>query len=132
MLKAILRLSMLLLIGLNACSLLGPNTPTPSGTSGVEGFVTEGPMCPGPNSINGTQCPDKPYQATISVQNTEGEQILQFETGADGYFKIPLNPGTYILHPILTGSLPIATDQTVEVNEGQYTRVSIMYDTGMR
>jgi hypothetical protein len=58
--------------------------------------------------------------------------ITQFDTEEEGYFKINLLPGTYILRPESGDPLPYAPDQTVVVKDAQYTPVSIQYDTGIR
>ena len=60
--KKILLVSIVLLT--TACSLLA--TPTPA-ESGITGKVTIGPMCP--VMIEGQDCPDRPYQATITVNS---------------------------------------------------------------
>ena len=132
MFKAVSSLMSILLIGLSACTAINPATSTPTGTSGIEGNVTIGPTCPGPVRIDGTECKDKPYQATISVLAMDGSQVTRFQTDANGYFKIPLSPGTYILHPESDTPMPHTGDQSVVISEGQYTLVSVMYDTGMR
>lgn len=121
---------LMILFTLSACNSFFSSTP--SSTSGIEGYVTEGPTCPGPVPIGGNECQDRPYQATISVLNTSGKQVTQFQTDINGYFKTPLSPGTYILHPESGNPMPNAAEQTVVVSEDQYTPVSIMYDTGMR
>ena len=41
--------------------------PFPDGTSGVQGTVTQGPMCPGPSSTT-HPCPDQSYATGISVR----------------------------------------------------------------
>jgi hypothetical protein len=109
-----------------------PATSIPSALNGVEGFVTKGPTCPGPVRIGATECQDQPYQASITVLDENGNQVTQFQTDVLGYFKIHLDPGIYILHPQPGKPLPISTDQTVVVVDGQFTRVMIKYDTGMR
>jgi hypothetical protein len=109
-----------------------PANPTPVHSSGIEGHVTEGPMCPGPVPVGNNPCPDQPYQATISILDADNKEIAQVQTDVDGYFKIPLPPGTYILHPIATKPLPRASDQTVVVTPDQFTQITIMYDSGMR
>ena len=122
----------ILLIGLSACNSVFSLTPSPSTTSGIEGYVTEGPTCPGPVPVGGNECRDKPYQATITVLTSEGKQVTQFQTDINGYFRIPLSPGTYILHPESGNPLPHAAEQTVVVGQDQYIQVTILYDTGMR
>ncbi len=122
----------LLLMTLAACRQVSPVDLTPSPASGIEGTVTEGPMCPGPVQVGDNSCPNRPYQATITVLNANNNQVAQIKTDAEGAFKIELPPGTYVLHPLSDKPLPRAADQTVEVMPGQYTQMSIIYDTGMR
>ena len=148
MIKMRLILLMFILLGMSCCAQqlpFGPTstdsngsdvpispTTTPSAPSGVEGFVTKGPTCPGPVRLGATECQDQPYQASIIVLDENGNQVTQFQTDHLGYFKLPLDPGTYILHPQPGKPFPISTDQTVVVIENQFTRVAIMYDTGIR
>lgn len=106
--------------------------PTPIPSSGIEGTVTEGPMCPGPVQVGNNNCPNKPYPTTITILNTNNTKVAQIQTDANGYFKLPLEPATYILQPKPGNPLPHAADQTVEVLDGHYTQVTIIYDTGMR
>jgi len=122
----------IMILSLSACNQVVPISPSPTPSSGIEGQVTKGPMCPGPVAIGDNTCPDQPYQATISVFDFSNQLITQFESDRSGLFKIPLSPGTYLLHPESDKSLPHAADQTVVVMEGQFTQVTIIYDTGMR
>ena len=71
-------------------------TPTPT-DSGIAGKALVGPMCP--VMIEGQECPDQPYQATITVNSLDGKKIVQFQTNEQGNFNVPLAPGEYILHP---------------------------------
>jgi hypothetical protein len=148
MLKTRFLLFLIILIGLSACSQGLPigatptsssdtggfvlATSTPFALSGIEGNVTKGPACPGPVRIGATECQDQPYQANISILDENNNQSTQFQTDNMGYFKISLDPGTYILHPEPGNPLPTAADQTVVVVDGQFTQVSISYDTGIR
>jgi hypothetical protein len=122
--------TLIISISLFACNQANPFTPSPTLSSGIEGIVTEGPMCPGPTRI-GNPCPDQPYQTTITILDTQGKQLAQVQTDDSGEFKIPLAPGTYTLHE--PGKpFPIAPDQTVVIEEGTYTQMTIIYDTGIR
>lgn len=116
-----------------AKQLAGPNyaTPTSSSHSGIEGQVLLGPACPGPVRAD-KPCPDKPYQATIQVQDQNGNTVTHFQTDANGNFQVDLSPGTYILHPESSGAFPRAANQTVTVDPGQFTKVQIEYDSGLR
>jgi hypothetical protein len=89
-------------------------------------------MCPGPVKVGDNSCPDQPYQATIVVLDDNNDQVTQVLCDSNGHFTVQLPPGTYVLHPISGNPLPRAADQTVEVSPGQFTQVSIVYDTGMR
>jgi major membrane immunogen (membrane-anchored lipoprotein) len=117
---------------LSGCVQEIPIAPSPTPSSGIEGLVSESPMCPGPVTIGDTQCQDQPYQATISILDANSKLIRQFQTDASGIFKIPLTPGTYILHPETNKAQPHAADQSVIVTTGQFTQATITYDTGMR
>ncbi len=127
-----MELFLAIIFSLTACTSGISVSPPSADTSGIEGYITQGPICPGPVRIGDTQCQDKPYQAMISVLNASGKQLLQFQTDANGYFKIPLSPGEYILHPESATPFPHAGEQTVLVMPDQYAQVSIVYDTGMR
>ena len=114
-----------------ACSLLATPTPTPT-DSGITGKVLVGPMCP--VMIEGQECPDQPYRATLTVKNLEGREIVQFQTDEMGNFNIPLAPGEYILHPEppKDAPLPFAEEQRFIVQSGEFTRLTVQYDSGIR
>ena len=110
-----------------ACGLLA--TPT---DSGITGKALVGPMCP--VMVEGQECPDQPYQATITVDSLEGRKIAQFQTDEQGNFTVQLAPGEYILHPETPeGKLfPFANEQRFIVLPGEYTRLIVLYDSGIR
>lgn len=98
--------------------------------SGIEGKVVIGPMCPVVQI--GEECPDQPYQAVLTVNSPKGERIVQVQTDEEGGFRIPLQPGEYILHPESPNSMPFAAEQSVIVEEGRFTQVIVNYDSGIR
>ena len=103
----------------------------PSSTnSGVEGQVWIGPNCPVVQQ--GQECPDQPYQATITVNNSDGRMVAQVQTNVMGYFKIPLEPGEYILHPESPNVMPYAGDQNFVVAADKFTKLTVQYDSGIR
>jgi hypothetical protein len=124
--KVLLALSFLLTV---ACGLFATPTPT---NSGITGKVLVGPMCP--VVIEGQECPDQPYQAAITVKDPEGREIVRFQTDEQGNFNVPLAPGEYILHPETPDDapLPIAEEQRFTVLSGEYTRLTVQYDSGIR
>jgi hypothetical protein len=97
--------------------------------SGIEGQVTIGPVSPVERLgiVN-----ERPYQGTITVLNRAGQLVTQFQSDADGHFRVFLEPGTYILRPESPGSLPRADEQTVTVTDKNFTQVRITYDSGIR
>ena len=115
-----------LILVLATCSLY---SPTPRG-SGIEGQVLLGPMCPVVQQ--GQECPDQPYQATLTVKSLDGVQITQFQTDEQGRFQVPLVPGQYILHPESPNGLPFAVDQSFVVETGKFTQLTVNYDSGIR
>ena len=115
-----------MILVLATCSIY---SPTPRG-SGIEGQVLVGPMCPVVQQ--GQECPDQPYQATLTVINRDGIQIAQFLTDAQGHFSVPLVPGEYTLHPESPNGIPFAGDQSFIVETGRFTQISVNYDSGIR
>jgi hypothetical protein len=115
-----------LILVLATCSLYNP---TPRG-SGIEGQVLIGPMCP--VMQQGQECPDQPYQATLTVNSPSGVKIAQVQTDPRGHFRIPLVPGDYILHPESPNAIPFAGDQAFSVASGSYTHITVNYDSGIR
>jgi hypothetical protein len=99
--------------------------------TGMAGYVLIGPVCP-VEQLN-KPCPDKPYQATLSVLDANNRRtIVKFQTDANGYFHQALGPGTYILHPESPGVMPVAPEQTFSVLSGQFTQLTVTYDSGIR
>ena len=104
-------------------------SPTPRG-SGIEGQVLLGPMCPVVQQ--GQDCPDQPYQATLTVTNLNGVQVAQFQSDEQGRFRVSLVPGEYILHPESPNGIPFAGDQSFTVETGRYVQITVLYDSGIR
>jgi hypothetical protein len=106
-------------------------TPAPTGLSGIEGQVLIGPACPGLQRVD-TPCPDKPYQATLTVLNSGGQVVATVQSDANGYYNVALEPGTYTLRPESPGAMPSAAEQSVTVVARQFTQVKVSYDSGIR
>ncbi len=119
-------LTYFLTLTLAACA----SSATRTTTSGIEGQVLIGPMCPAMQAD--VPCPDRPFQATITVLDENRHKVADFQSDEQGNFKIGLKPGTYILVPEAPNAMPRAGEQTVTVIEGQFIRVTITYDSGIR
>lgn len=114
-----------------------PANVTLDTNSGIEGQALLGPVCPGPQvagATEATRCADQPYQATFEVLAEKGSVVTTFQTDDQGRFEVALSPGTYTLVPQTNPNavLPRASIQTVTVTEGQFTQITINFDTGIR
>ena len=101
-------------------------------TSGISGVVLIGPMCP---VIRADEpCPDQPFAATLLIRDSQGRELCSVASGEDGRFQVALPPGSYEMVPLAGGGsgLPFAAAQWVTVAFGQYTAVTITYDSGIR
>lgn len=116
----------LMIILLATCSSKQPN----SGNSGVEGTVFLGPLCP--VIQQGQPCPDRPYQATLTINDAHGKKVTQVQTDEQGRFTVYLAPGNYILHPESPNVMPHAEEQSFTVEAGMFTEITVNYDSGIR
>lgn len=109
----------------------GPlSTATPA-FGGITGQTLMGPACPGP-AREDTPCPDTPIQATLTVLNATGEQVVQVKSDEQGLFTITLLPGTYTLQPEPLNTLQRGAPQMVTVEAGRFISVTVSYDSGIR
>jgi hypothetical protein len=115
-----------LILVMATCSLYNP---TPRG-SGIAGQVLIGPVCPVVQQ--GQACPDQPFQATLTISHPDGVTIAQVKSDAQGHFRVPLVPGEYVLHPESLDGVAFAGDQTITVETGRYTQLTVSYDSGIR
>ncbi len=107
---------------------------SPSPSSGIRGIVLLGPQCP--VFQENSPCPDEPLQATIDVYTADRSRKVDSVTSADdGRFSLALAPGDYYLEPLPPdpdSPLPVGSPATVTVPSGNWTEVTISYDTGIR
>ena len=101
-------------------------------TSGITGMVLIGPMCPVMRADE--PCPDQPFAATLLIRDSQGRDLCIVASGDDGRFQVALPPGSYEVVPLAGGvsGLPFAAAQWVTVAPGQYTEVTVAYDSGIR
>ena len=101
-------------------------------TSGITGVVLLGPMCPVMRVDD--PCPDQPFTATLLIRDSQGRELCTVSSGDDGRFQVDLPPGSYEVVPVAgsASGLPFAATQWVTVVPGQYTELTIAYDSGIR
>lgn len=94
--------------------------------------MTIGPTCPVQRIDQ--PCPNRPFAGEVSVRDGSGSQVGDVHADAAGHFRVDLAPGTYQLVPVSLhpGVPPIGKPQTVTVVSGQYTYVTIEFDSGIR
>lgn len=122
---------------MSACSAhLLPAAPTTTPTesdSGIMGQVTIGPACPVMRIES--PCPDRPYQATLTVTDPLGDQVIaKIETDASGRFRLALPPGDYRLVPATPSPAvpPQAKAMPFHLDAGQWLKLDVSYDSGIR
>jgi hypothetical protein len=99
--------------------------------SGIRGRALAGPQCP--VEVAGTPCPDEPWRGTVVATATETGDRHTAESDASGRFELPLEPGTYELSIEADGGgPPFAKPQTVTVEPGSFSEVTLLVDTGIR
>jgi hypothetical protein len=116
-------------IALFGCASSAQSAPTSAITgSGITGRVLLGPTCPVQRP--GQSCV-RPYQTSVAVFTRAGHRLKTFRSGRDGRFRVGLRPGHYTLKAT-RGGLPRLTPTPVTVRPGHFTRVTLMFDTGIR
>ena len=102
-------------------------------TTGLEGQTMIAAPCPGP--VRDDQpCPDQPVSATFEVLDAQNEVIARFQSDAEGHFSVALKPGVYTIVPAADAPLfnPRMQRQTVTVETGKMTEMTLRFDSGMR
>ncbi len=100
------------------------------GASGIRGEARSGPQCP--VEVQGSPCPDLPYEGTVIATNTETDEEFTVETDSQGRFELSLEPGTYEVSIVSESSPPFAKPQTVTVEQGSFAEIVVSVDTGIR
>ncbi len=104
------------------------------GESGIEGESVIGPLRPHIR-LNDPTPNVAPFKSTLIILTAKGDrEVTRLETGSDGRFRIALPPGEYIVRPVGgQGKMgPRASEEIVTVRAGQFMKVRINFDSGMR
>jgi hypothetical protein len=110
----------------------GPGEAPPGGAdsgTGISGLTVAVGHCP--VMRDESSCPDIPIAAAFTVLDAGTHKIVTtVRSGADGHFRIAVRPGRYVLEAPM--KLPRAVPTPVTVDAGQYTNVTMRFDTGVR
>lgn len=108
------------------------NTSNKQKNSGIEGQVLLSPTSPVVSSDKPRT--DKPYKAKLKILNQDREEIFQTDTDDEGRFKIALEPGEYIISPVAPNlnRPPYPEEQKIIVKSNEFTKVTVLFDTGIR
>lgn len=103
--------------------------------SSLSGQVLIGAVCPVVRIDQPDQCADRPYQATLSIRTSADDQeVTQVTTDDQGIFAIDLAAGAYLVVPLTPPGriLPRGVPQTVALESGTTTTITVHYDSGIR
>ena len=103
---------------------------------GITGRVVAGPTCPVETIPPDPKCAPAPVAARVRVyRRADHDLVAQARTRTDGSFRIRLRPGRYSVtaRPVAGGPLPRCPSGIhATVRTGNYTRVAITCDSGIR
>jgi hypothetical protein len=120
----------------------GGSTP---GDSGVQGVVVTGPSCPLGSTVS--ECPAEPVQTDVQVLEAPspagsdagreagagGKIVSVAHSDSNGRFRVNLAPGSYVLQAVPpSDSTLLAKPTPVEVKAHEFTRATVVLDTGIR
>ena len=110
--------------------LLGCHQQAPAGT-GIRGVAMLGPACP--VETVASPCPDTPFRGDVMATASDGSTTT-VTTNVQGRFTMDLREGTYVVIAVTPAGSgpPTPVPQTVRVETGAYTRVTLEVDTGIR
>ena len=116
----------LVAVAIASCGGDGPG----DGTSGIRGRALSGPRCP--VEVQGSPCPDLPYEGTVIAKDTETDDEFTAATDSEGRFELSLEPGSYEVSIVSESSPPFAKPQTVTIEPGSFAEIVVSVDTGIR
>ena len=103
------------------------------GAGGVRGVTDVDVGCA--PSAGTTTCPREPLRARLRfVRQDRRAPEVEVRTGEDGTFAVELPRGRYEVVPenLAAAPYPRADRLTVEVHEGEFTTITVTFDSGVR
>jgi len=128
--RSYLSLGVVVLLAAGAAGCARAASQSAVSDSGIDGLVLLAPTCAVQPA--GDPCV-RPYQATIGIRSEPaGTLINSVHSSATGRFSVALAPGRYLLVPRSPGVYPRSSPRTVVVREHTHTRVTVVFDSGIR
>jgi hypothetical protein len=100
--------------------------------TGVSGIVFLGPTCPVVRNPDPAQCSDRPLSVQLQIKDTKGHLVATILSGSDGKFSKELIPGDYSISLIDLANYPRSGVYGFSVSGGEWTKLQIDVDTGIR
>lgn len=105
---------------------------SPAVEGGVEGYVMMGATCGAVSQLQDTErCRNKPLQMQLEVTDSEGRAIVTMHSDQNGYYRIVLTPGNYILKPQKHAFLDVQS-RPFEVSDKGFVHINVLYVTGIK
>lgn len=102
-------------------------------SSGIRGRVLIGPTCPVQRVPPDPRCGPRPLSTRLVVlRASDRRRVGSVRSRRDGRFGIRLRPGRYWVRPARSGGYPFARPVLVTVRAHHFSRVTIMFDSGIR
>ena len=99
--------------------------------SGIVGVALAGPTCPVESLAS--PCPERALRATLAVYGASNQFVTRFSTSPQGRFRVRLAPGSYRLRAQGAFAYPrLVAPLSVKVRPGEFTRLTLQFDTGIR
>lgn len=100
---------------------------------GIVGTVLVGPLAPVRTTMVGVDGDEAAYPATLVLYDADGvREVARVRSDERGEFRVVLPPGLYLLRPLPeTEPFPLAKQMRVQVARGEFTDITVLYDTGI-
>ncbi len=108
--------------------LAGCGSGAASQDSGIRGTALLFPSCPVEPCDQGVD--PSPYKGIFLVRK-DGVAVARAQSDEQGRFQVELDPGRYVVESTERG-LPLLKPVDVVVRQGEFTNVSLGFDSGIR
>ena len=123
---------LVLFVAICACNSASARTVS----SGLYGRILLSPICPVERFPPQRACAPRPLIATLRLTRLSGKRVsVRVRSGANGRFRVRLDPGTYIVRALRLGDSPFPRPpfpRRVQILPGHFTAMTVTYDTGIR